>query len=60
MIDVINTGGDADTTGALVGMLMGACFGVTAFPYKLRKNLEDYKNLIKLSDKIIRRIDATL
>jgi ADP-ribosyl-[dinitrogen reductase] hydrolase len=34
MIAVVNRGDDADTTGAIVGMLAGARFGTRAFPRK--------------------------
>lgn len=32
LIDVVNRGGDADTTGAILGMLTGAYYGVAAIP----------------------------
>ncbi len=32
LIDVVNRGGDADTTGAIAGMLAGATYGVDAIP----------------------------
>ncbi|RAU22350.1 ADP-ribosyl-[dinitrogen reductase] hydrolase [Paramagnetospirillum kuznetsovii] len=32
MIEVVNQGGDADTTGAIVGMLAGATYGVQEIP----------------------------
>jgi ADP-ribosyl-[dinitrogen reductase] hydrolase len=32
LIDVVNRGGDADTTGAIAGMLAGALYGLTALP----------------------------
>jgi ADP-ribosyl-[dinitrogen reductase] hydrolase len=32
LIDVVNRGGDADTTGAIAGMLAGACYGLQAIP----------------------------
>jgi len=32
IIDVVNQGGDADTTGAIAGMLAGATYGVRAIP----------------------------
>jgi ADP-ribosyl-[dinitrogen reductase] hydrolase len=32
IIDVVNRGGDADTTGAIAGMLAGAYYGVDAIP----------------------------
>ncbi|MCU7939650.1 MAG: ADP-ribosyl-[dinitrogen reductase] hydrolase [gamma proteobacterium symbiont of Bathyaustriella thionipta] len=45
LIDVVNRGGDADTTGAIAGMLAGACFGKKAIPIewynKLDANVKD-------------------
>jgi ADP-ribosyl-[dinitrogen reductase] hydrolase len=32
LVDVVNRGGDADTTAAIAGMLAGACYGVDAIP----------------------------
>lgn len=32
LIETVNRGGDADTTGAIAGMLAGACFGLEAIP----------------------------
>lgn len=32
LIDVVNRGGDADTTGAIAGMLAGARYGLQAIP----------------------------
>ncbi len=32
LIDIVNRGGDADTTGAIVGMLAGAFYGLDAIP----------------------------
>ena len=32
LVDVVNRGGDADTTGAIAGMLAGALFGLDAIP----------------------------
>ncbi|TCT22922.1 ADP-ribosyl-[dinitrogen reductase] hydrolase [Thiobaca trueperi] len=32
LIDVVNRGGDADTTGAILGMIAGAFYGVEAIP----------------------------
>jgi len=42
LIDIVNRGGDADTTGAIVGMLAGACYGLEAIPQRwLRALLPD-------------------
>jgi ADP-ribosyl-[dinitrogen reductase] hydrolase len=32
LVDVVNRGGDADTTGAIAGMLSGAMYGISALP----------------------------
>lgn len=34
MIDVVNRGGDADTTGAILGMIAGALYGENAIPQR--------------------------
>ncbi|MEJ2396134.1 MAG: ADP-ribosyl-[dinitrogen reductase] hydrolase [Candidatus Thiodiazotropha sp.] len=39
LIDVVNRGGDADTTGAIVGMLAGACYGLQAIPERWGNSL---------------------
>jgi len=40
LVDVVNRGGDADTTGAIAGMLAGACYGVDAIPWQWRNALD--------------------
>jgi ADP-ribosyl-[dinitrogen reductase] hydrolase len=40
LVDVVNRGGDADTTGALAGQLAGAHFGVQAIPTRWLKRLD--------------------
>lgn len=37
LTDVVNRGGDADTTGAIAGMVMGALVGETALPAEWRR-----------------------
>jgi len=39
LIDVINRGGDADTTGAIAGMLAGARYGPDAIPARWSRHL---------------------
>lgn len=45
LLDVVNRGGDADTTGAILGFLAGALYGVDAIPQrwlaKLDRNVSD-------------------
>jgi ADP-ribosyl-[dinitrogen reductase] hydrolase len=40
LVDVVNRGGDADTTGAIVGMLAGALYGKDALPARWLKVVE--------------------
>jgi len=40
LIDVVNRGGDADTTGAILGMLAGAYYGMSAIPEKWINGLD--------------------
>lgn len=40
LIDVVNRGGDADTTGAIAGMLAGAHYGLEALPARWLKQLD--------------------
>jgi ADP-ribosyl-[dinitrogen reductase] hydrolase len=41
LVDVVNRGGDADTTGAIAGMLAGAHYGLESLPRKWQDALED-------------------
>lgn len=41
LIDVVNRGGDADTTGAIAGMLAGARYGMAAIPRRWLKALDE-------------------
>jgi ADP-ribosyl-[dinitrogen reductase] hydrolase len=40
LIDVVNRGGDADTTGAIAGMLAGARYGLEEIPEEWLKALD--------------------
>lgn len=40
LIDVVNRGGDADTTGAIAGMIAGALYGLDAIPLRWRRALD--------------------
>ncbi len=41
LIDVVNRGGDADTTGALAGMLAGALYGPAGIPWRWLHGLDE-------------------
>ena len=45
LLSTINVGGDADTTGAMTGALLGALHGWSAFPDTWREGLEDVHRL---------------
>ncbi len=64
LVDVVNRGGDADTTGAIAGMLAGASYGVDAIPKRWLRALdpgvraaceEQALELLKLADKGIEK-----
>ena len=40
LVDVVNRGGDADTTGAIAGMLVGALYGLDALPARWLRVLD--------------------
>lgn len=40
LIDVVNRGGDADTTGAIAGMLAGALYGLSSLPPRWLQKLD--------------------
>lgn len=40
LVDVVNRGGDADTTGAIAGMLAGALYGMREIPAEWLKDLD--------------------
>lgn len=40
LVGVVNQGGDADTTGAIAGMIAGAYYGMTEIPDRWRKRLD--------------------
>ncbi|QIK38553.1 ADP-ribosyl-[dinitrogen reductase] hydrolase [Caldichromatium japonicum] len=40
LIDIVNRGGDADTTGAIAGMLAGALYGIGSIPGRWRNALD--------------------
>ena len=41
LIDVVNRGGDADTTGAIAGMLAGARYGMDSIPNRWLKTMDE-------------------
>jgi ADP-ribosyl-[dinitrogen reductase] hydrolase len=60
LIDVVNRGGDADTTGAIAGMIMGALYGETGLPERWLRELEKTaaKRCIDYADRLIEHSPA--
>lgn len=55
IVDVVNRGGDADTAGALVGQLAGACYGVADIPPRWLKQLDP-----RIVERVRRQTDSLL
>ncbi|WP_035238048.1 ADP-ribosyl-[dinitrogen reductase] hydrolase [Desulfobacter vibrioformis] len=55
LIGTVNQGGDADTTGALAGMLAGAVYGVEGIPKRWLKRLDSrvYSEVSELSEYLV-------
>ena len=55
LIGTVNQGGDADTTGALIGMLAGAVYGEEAIPKRWLKKLDSrvYSEVGELSEYLV-------
>ncbi len=57
LIDVVNRGGDADTTGAIAGMLAGAYYGPNSIPAHWHKGL-DVKVMLECRDQALKLLAA--
>jgi ADP-ribosyl-[dinitrogen reductase] hydrolase len=57
VVATVNQGGDADTTGAIVGAIAGAYYGLDAIPREWLRKLEpDVRNeLMELADQLVER-----
>ncbi|WP_022850367.1 ADP-ribosyl-[dinitrogen reductase] hydrolase [Limisalsivibrio acetivorans] len=59
LVRTVNQGGDADTNGALAGMLAGAMYGTSAIPRKwLRRLSSDVKTEIRMQTSALLRLGA--
>ena len=56
LLSGINVGGDADTTGAMMGAMLGALHGWAAFPDEWKAGLEAADRLRREADALIERI----
>jgi ADP-ribosylglycohydrolase len=59
LLSGINVGGDADTTGAMMGALFGALHGWEAFPDEWKEGLEDIDRLIGEADSLVNSLHNT-
>lgn len=50
LVELAAQGGDADTTCAMAGALVGAAHGLSAFPKRWRRPLEGYQRLLTVAD----------
>jgi len=58
LVAVVNEGGDADTNGALAGMLAGAYYGREEIPRRWTKRM-DPRLLAELDDLALRLVEAS-
>jgi ADP-ribosylglycohydrolase len=49
LIELVNCGGDCDTTGAMYGALIGAKHGITIFPQHLLDGLNGLENIVAIA-----------
>lgn len=56
LVGVVNQGGDADTNGAIAGMLAGALYGYEKIPYKWLKRM-DQKTLTEIRIQTLRLME---
>ncbi len=56
LVGTVNQGGDADTTGAIVGALAGAYYGEEAIPARWRKKMDKHlmNEIARLSEELLR------
>jgi len=55
IIEVINLGGDADTTGAILGALLGAHYGIDSIPDRWLARLQNREGIKLRADALVRR-----
>jgi ADP-ribosylglycohydrolase len=56
LLSGINVGGDADTTGAMMGALLGALHGWAAFPEEWKEGLEASGRLRAEAEALVERL----
>jgi ADP-ribosyl-[dinitrogen reductase] hydrolase len=58
LVGAINQGADADTTGAICGMLAGAYYGMASIPSRWLKKM-DKRVIVEIGDCSIQLVDAS-
>ena len=58
LLSAINVGGDADTVGAMLGALLGALHGWTAFPAEWKDGLEQAGRLATEADAFLKTLEG--
>jgi ADP-ribosyl-[dinitrogen reductase] hydrolase len=56
LVGVVNQGGDADTTGAIAGMIAGAFYGFDAIPERWSRKLDGAvrQEVLELAERLVR------
>lgn len=57
VLTAVNAGGDADTTGAMVGAILGAKFGLSGVPEKWVTELDRQDEIITIADRLFLATD---
>jgi len=52
LIETVNSGGDTDTNGAIVGALLGTFNGIDEIPDRWKTKLENYEMIKNLGSKL--------
>ena len=54
LVELVNSGGDTDTNGALAGAVLGARYGAAAIPLRWTSNVSQRERLANLADRLVR------
>lgn len=53
LVELVNSGGDTDTNGALAGAVLGARYGVAAIPMRWTARVAQWERLADLADRLV-------
>ena len=54
LVELVNSGGDTDTNGALAGAVLGARYGAAAIPLRWTSHVSQRERLANLADRLVR------